>query len=89
MVVNRENKTNKLREEEDNKWDIPKASLEAKLFEGDHFDKPKRNNDDGQQVNKDHFVKFKEFVVPWGKDKRDKKEKDIERILNHPVANFY
>lgn len=52
------------------------------------FDEPGGGNDDSEEVNSQHFVELKEFIVIWGEDERDNDKESVKGEVNDFIEEF-
>ena|SRR3989344_2850165 len=86
MGVDRENSRENLGEEEEKDGNIQGGTADGDLFLVDPLDDPGGGDEDGQDIDKKHFVEFKHLGSPRPEDERHKKEESIEQILDGLVS---
>ncbi len=68
-----------MRDEEEKDWQVELGADKLKTMIDKGLGKPGCSNENGHQINKKHFVEFKNLGSVWPKDKRSDEKKKVKK----------
>lgn len=76
--VDAENSRQNLRSQEEKNGKVEGGAADGDFFGCDPLEDPSGSNEDGQDIDEEHFVELKDLGGTRPKDQRNEKEKDAE-----------